>query len=209
VAALVLGAAACDSGLSPRPVTGSAVAALARLEVREHSIVLEYERAAFGQVWADVDRNGCDTRNDILNRDLANRRWRARTRRCVVIEGDLTSPYTGVAVHFVKERADEVQIDHVVALSAAWKSGAAGWDVSRRTQFANDPLNLLAVDGDVNQSKGDDDAATWLPPDAAYRCRFVARQIAVKAKWQLWITPAEHDAMAGVLATCPQEQVPR
>jgi hypothetical protein len=207
--ALLSSAAACDAGSSPRPVSGVATDALARLEVRDHSIAMEYERAAFGQSWADVDRNGCDTRNDILNRDLDNRRWRDRTRGCVVIEGDLTSPYTGSAMHFVKQDADEVQIDHVVALGAAWGSGASAWDDARRTQFANDPLNLLAVDGDSNQSKGDADAASWLPPDTEYRCEFVARQIAVKAKWQLWVTSAERDAMSRVLAECPGQALPR
>jgi hypothetical protein len=205
-----LGATACGSNDAPKAATGSAIDALARLEVRDHAVVVgPYARAAFGQAWADVDRNGCDTRNDILNRDLANRRWRERTRQCVVIEGDLTSPYTGSRIHFVKEDADEVQIDHVVALGAAWRSGASTWDGARRTQFANDPLNLLAVDGDSNQTKGDEDAASWLPADASYQCRFVARQVAVKAKWQLWVTRPEHDAMARVLARCPDEELPR
>ncbi len=167
-----------------------------------------YTRGQFGQAWADVDRNGCDTRNDILNRDLAHKQWRARTRGCVVIAGDLTSPYTGAAVHFVKADAAAVQIDHVVALGDAWQTGAAAWDERRRTQFANDRLELLAVDAASNQSKGDADAAEWLPPDRSYGCRFVARQIAIKTKWLLWVTSAEHDAMARVLASCPDERLP-
>jgi Protein of unknown function (DUF1524) len=167
-----------------------------------------YSRTRFGPAWADVDRNGCDTRNDVLNRDLENKRWRERTHGCVVIEGDLTSPYTGIRVHFLRAGAAEVQIDHVVALAEAWETGAALWDQARRTRFANDPLNLLTVDAASNQAKGDADAAAWLPPNVSYRCRLVARQIAVKTKWRLWATPSEHDAMAQVLTACPEELLP-
>ena len=101
-----------------------------------------------------------------------------------------------------------MQIDHVVALSDAWQKGAQGWDGPTRTAFANDPLNLLAVDGFLNQQKGDGDAATWLPPDRAYRCAYVARQVAVKRDYGLWMTAAERDAIAGVLAGCPDEPLP-
>jgi hypothetical protein len=105
-------------------------------------------------------------------------------------------------------RAVAVQIDHVVALSDAWQKGAAQWDAAERRQFANDPLNLLAVDGSTNECKGDGDAATWLPPQHSFRRRYVARQVAVKAKWHLSIMSAEHDAMARVLSACPQQRVP-
>jgi hypothetical protein len=101
-----------------------------------------------------------------------------------------------------------VQIDHVVAVSDAWQKGAQALDVSTRAQFYNDPLNLLAVDGPSNQKKSDADAATWLPPNKSYRCRYVARQIAVKAKYSLWVTQAEHDAMKNVLSTCPGQTLP-
>jgi hypothetical protein len=167
-----------------------------------------YTREQFGTAWADVDRNGCDTRDDVLNRDLTAKEWRPGTHGCVVIAGVLHDPYTGRRLAFTKTDAAAVQIDHVVALSDAWQKGAAQWDATRRREFANDPLELLAVDGPTNASKGDGDAATWLPPSKSYRCRFVARQIAVKAKWQLSVTPAEHDAMARVLERCPQQRVP-
>ena len=168
-----------------------------------------YSREAFGPRWADVDRNGCDTRNDVLNRDLAAKTWRAGTRQCVVVAGVLRDPYSGRRLVFAKADAEAVQIDHVVALSDAWQKGAAQWDAARREAFANDPLNLLAVDGPTNSQKSDGDAATWLPPRRSYRCRFVARQVAVKAKWGLSVTPAEHDAIGRVLARCPEQRVPR
>ena len=102
-----------------------------------------------------------------------------------------------------------VQIDHVVALGDAWQKGAQSWTLARRTALANDPLELLAVGGAVNGAKSDGDAATWLPPRRAYRCDYVARQIAVKAKYGLWVTSAEKDAMARVLATCPAQPLPQ
>ena len=167
-----------------------------------------YARGQFGPAWADVDRNGCDTRDDILNRDLTAKQWRVGTHGCVVIAGLLADPYTGRSIPFAKADAAAVQIDHVVALSDAWQKGAAGWSAGQRLVFANDPLNLLAVDGPSNASKSDGDTATWLPPDKSYRCRFVARQVAVKAKWELSVTPAERDAMTRVLRRCPEQRAP-
>jgi hypothetical protein len=168
-----------------------------------------YSREAFGPRWADVDRNGCDTRDDVLNRDLVAKEWRPGTRQCVVVAGVLSDPYSGRRLVFTKADAEAVQIDHVVSLSDAWQKGAAQWSAARRLAFANDPLNLLAVDGPTNSQKSDGDAATWLPPRRSLRCGFVARQVAVKAKWKLSVTPAEHDAIARVLSRCPQQRVPR
>jgi hypothetical protein len=194
------------SGATPAP---RARDVLDTLQVKGRGPKTGYSRAQFGDAWADVNRNGCDTRDDILNRDLGGKEWRPGTRQCVVIAGVLHDPYTGRRLAFAKARADAVQIDHVVALSDAWQTGAAQWDATRRRAFANDPLNLLAVDGPTNTSKGDGDAATWLLPQRSYRCRFVARQVAVKAKWKLSVTAAEHDAIAHVLARCPEQRVPR
>jgi hypothetical protein len=203
-------ATACAAAHDDRTArTTRADDALSRLAVKGRAPRTGYTRDRFGPAWADVDRNGCDTRNDVLNRDLTNKQWRPRTRECVVIEGDVTSPYTAVRLHFTKPAASAVQIDHVVALADAWQTGAASWDDGRRTRFANDELNLLAVDAASNEAKGSSDAASWLPPDHAVRCAYVARQIAVKSKWALWITPAEHDAMVRVLAPCPEELLPR
>lgn len=202
VALLVIGGAGTPS--APR-----AVDVLATIAVKGRGPHTGYSRDQFGAAWADVDRNGCDTRDDVLNRDLGHREWRPRTNGCVVVAGVLHDPYTGRRLVFAKAEASAVQIDHVVALSDAWQKGAARWDAARRRAFANDPLNLLAVDGPTNARKGDGDAATWLPPRRSYRCRYVARQIAVKAKWNLSVTPAERDAVARVLARCPEQRVPR
>ncbi|QNG38943.1 DUF1524 domain-containing protein [Geodermatophilaceae bacterium NBWT11] len=188
----------------------TALAALAALPVQGRAPKTGYERDLFGAGWVDTDRNGCDTRNDVLARDLTGEAFKAGTRDCVVLSGTLAEPYAGVTLTFQRGQgtSELVQIDHVVSLSNSWQTGAQGWDDTRRTQFANDPLNLLAVDGRLNQQKGDGDTATWLPPNRSYRCDYVARQVAVKVSYGLWTTQAEHNAMATVLSSCPDQLLP-
>lgn len=173
----------------------------------EASVVPDYDRQAFGQRWADTDHNGCDTRNDILARDLARPTFKPGTRDCVVLTGTLAEPYTGTTIQF--QRGDKssalVQIDHVVALADAWRSGAWQWDAQRRQEFANDPENLLAVDGAANEDKSASSADQWLPPNVAFRCDYVKRQIAVKYAYGLSVTQAEQDAMATQLTTCSND----
>ena len=169
-----------------------------------------YTRAQFGQTWADVDRNGCDTRNDILKRDLTAEVFKEKTRECVVLSGTLIDPFSGETINFVRGNVSsmEVQIDHVVALSNAWQTGAFKLSIKERTAFANDPMNLLAVKGRLNSQKGDGDAATWLPPLKSYRCDYVSRQIAVKIKYKLWFTAPEKEAMIRILKSCPEKALP-
>jgi hypothetical protein len=186
----------------------TALAALAAIAVKGRAPKTGYDRDLFGAAWTDTDRNGCDTRNDILQRDLTGETFKAGTNNCVVMTGTLADPYTGQTLSFTKADADAIHIDHVVALSDAWQKGAQSWPGEKRLAFANDPLNLLAVDGPTNSSKSDGDAATWLPPNKAYRCAMVARQVAVKVKYELWMTQAERDATARILADCPQEPAP-
>lgn len=181
--------------------TGTALAQLRTLEVKGRAPKTGYDRESFG--WRDdVDRNGCDTRNDILRRDLTSITTKAGTQGCVVLSGRVDSPYSGSSYDFVRNPTN-TDIDHVVALSDAWQSGASGWDAQKKIAFANDPLNLLAVESTLNRQKGDGDAATWLPPHKPYRCEYVARQVAVKAKYGLWVKPAEAEAIERVLTACP------
>ena len=169
-----------------------------------------YTRDQFGPAWADVDRNGCDTRNDILKRDLTNEVFKEKTNGCTVLSGTLVDPFSGETINFVRGVAtsSEVQIDHTVALSNAWQTGAFKLTADQRKAFANDPLNLLAVKGRLNSQKGDGDAATWLPPLKSYRCEYVSRQIAVKIKYKLWFTAPEKEAMIRILKTCPEKALP-
>lgn len=185
---------------------GDAAKALDKILVKGRAPKTGYERAQFGEGW-DTEA-GCDTRNRILRRDLTN--IQMDEKGCKIVSGQLDDPYTGKVVAFTRgtTTSDDVQIDHVVALSNAWQTGAQGLTHDQRVQFANDPLELLAVDGPANQQKSDGDAATWLPSNKAFRCQYVARQIAVKAKYQLWVTPAEKDAMLQVLSTCPGQTLP-
>jgi hypothetical protein len=187
---------------------GSALEALGTLAVKGRAPKTGYARTQFGEAWADVDHNGCDTRDDILRRDLTALRFRASSRGCVVVAGILADPYTGASIPFVKAAAAKVQIDHVVALSNAWQTGAQQLPAATRLALANDPLNLLAVDGPANQEKGDSDAASWLPPSKAFRCTYVSRQVAVKVRYHLWVTAAERDAIARVLKSCPEQTLP-
>jgi len=169
-----------------------------------------YTRDQFGPAWADVDRNGCDTRNDILKRDLTNLVFKEKTQPCVVLSGTLLDPFSGESINFVQgaKTSSEVQIDHSVALSNAWQTGAFKLTSDQRKAFANDPLNLQAVKGKLNSQKGDGDAATWLPPLKSYRCDYVSRQIAVKIKYKLWFTAPEKETMVRILKTCPEKALP-
>ncbi len=189
-------------------VTASSV--LSSLPVKGRAAKTGYTRAQFGQAWADVDRNGCDTRNDMLKRDLTNIEFKVKTRDCVVMTGVLMDRYSGETINFVRGNVTsmEVQIDHVVALSNAWQTGAFKLTLIQRTAFANDPMNLFAVKGRLNSQKGDGDAATWLPPLKSFRCTYVAQQIAVKAKYSLWVTAPEKEAMTRILTACPKQTLP-
>ncbi|MEV5428615.1 HNH endonuclease family protein [Streptomyces sp. NPDC052701] len=185
---------------------GAALAAAESLTVKGRAPRTGYDRDKFGTPWADTDSNSCGTRDDILKRDLV--RVEFGDDRCEVASGTLDpDPYTGKDVRFVRGRS-QVDIDHVVALSDAWQKGARQWDASKRIALANDPLNLLAVDASTNRSKGDGDTATWLPPNKAYRCTYVAAQVAVKKKYGLWVTAAEKAAMRSVLSRCPDQELP-
>ena len=190
--------------------TKTAEAVLETLSVKGRAPKTGYERSQFGPAWSDADRNGCDTRNDILKRDLTAIVFKSGTRDCVVLSGTLIDPYSGEKISFergVKSSMD-VQIDHVVALSNAWQTGAFKLTAEKRMALANDPMNLFAVKGRLNSQKGDGDAATWLPPLKNIRCAYVSQQIVVKAKYGLWVTPPEKAAMRSLLDKCPGFKAP-
>jgi hypothetical protein len=183
-----------------------AIEIIETLAVKGRAAKTGYDRSSFSH-WRDPDRNGCDARNDILRRDLNNLVIKSDSNGCKVLGGVLADPYSGKNIDFVFG-ASLVDIDHVVALSNAWQTGAFQFTSEIRLQFANDPLNLLAVSASLNRQKGDGDAATWLPPTKSYRCQYVARQIAVKKKYGLWLTKPEKVAMTTLLAKCPKEEIP-
>ncbi len=187
----------------------AASAALVALPVEEKTALDGYQRdcgegdgCVFGPAWADVDRNGCDQRNDVLRRDLTEIEVREGTHGCVVVAGVLDDPYSGVTVTFVKADAAQVPIDHVVPLAAAWVQGAAEWTTQERTVFANDPLNLIATTREQNSVKGDSTADEWIPPDPAYGCSYATVVITVKDRYGLSVSPAEAATLEDLLATC-------
>ncbi|WP_082098890.1 GmrSD restriction endonuclease domain-containing protein [Demequina iriomotensis] len=198
-------AAPSASPTASRITQGTAYNAALALTVKGRAAKTGYSREEFGAAWADVDHNGCDTRNDMLQLRLTDT---VLDGACTVLSGDLDDPYTGTLIRFERGGASEVDIDHMVALSDAWQKGASRWPYAKRVALANDPLNLEPVDAGANRQKGDADAASWLPSHKAYRCEYVARQVAVKTKYGLWVTQAELEAMLLVLDTCPEQALP-
>lgn len=189
-------------------VTNTAIVAIDELNkivIKGRAPKTDYSREQFGAGW--VKNGGCDTRNVILNRDLINV---IVDDKCNVASGILNDPYTGKIIKFLRgsNSSGAVQIDHVVALSDAWQKGAQNFTLDKRINLANDPIELLAVDGAANLQKSDGDAATWLPPNKSFRCQYVARQIAVKLKYNLWMTRAEHDVIETILDKCPEQLLP-
>ena len=184
----------------------TALAVLNQLEVKGRAPKTGYSRAAFTH-WSDLNRDGCDSRNEILKRDLTQIVFKTGTRDCKVMSGQLLDPFSGKTLIFSSSKST-VDIDHLVSLSNAWQTGAAYFDKKTRESLANDPLNLLAVDAKLNRQKGDGDAATWLPPLKSIRCKYVAIQVAVKAKYLLWVTSAEREAIIKVLDNCPGQLIP-
>ena len=183
--------------------------ALDSLAVKGRAPKTGYDRDGLFGKWADPDGNGCDARNEVLARDLKSEVLDSD--RCTVLTGEFTDPYSGTTLTFVRGQGTSnlVPIDHIVAVSDAWQKGAFKWDASKRIKFYNDPLNLQATLMKLNSQKGDGDAATWLPPLKSYRCTYVARQIAVKVKYSIWVTKAEKVAMKNVLSKCPEQKLPK
>jgi hypothetical protein len=188
----------------------TASSALSALAVKGRAPKTGYDRALFGD-WDDPDGNGCDARNDVLARDLTNKVFGTGRDKCLVLSGTLIDPYSGKKIDFMRGQGTSnlVPIDHVVAVSDAWQKGAFKWDAAKRIDFYNDPLNLKATQQSLNSQKRDSDAASWLPPLKSYRCAYVAQQIAVKAKYGIWVTKAERDAMARILTACPKQLLPK
>ena len=177
---------------------------LEELEVKGRAPKTNYNREEFYKSWPNV--NGCSLRQIIIKREFGDS---AVLDGCNVIAGKYIEPYTGQEMEFTEKTqiSKKIQIDHVVALSDAWQKGAQYMEKEVRYNMATDPLNLLAVESSANQQQSDGDAATWLPPNKLFRCQYVARQVSVKKKYSLWVTEAEHDAIAKVLESCPNEPV--
>ncbi|MGZ3115925.1 HNH endonuclease family protein [Streptomyces sp. H62] len=192
-----------EPGLAP--ITGDAQEAAARdlidgLRTKGRGPRTGYDRDEFGYAWMDsvegvpLARNGCDTRNDLLKRDGQDLRFRSGS-DCVVVAMTLDDPYTRTTIEWRKQDASEVQIDHVVPLSYSWQMGSSRWAESKREQLANDPLNLLPVEGRANSAKRDSGPASWLPPNKSVRCAYAVRFAQVAVKYELAVTAPDRQTM--------------
>ncbi|WP_345258623.1 HNH endonuclease family protein [Streptomyces hundungensis] len=193
-----------SAGFPPDP--GTARDQLGRLEVGWGQHWETYRRAEFGETWSDDTdapggRNGCDTRDDVLRRDLSDLKQGDRN-PCVVVSGTLHDPYTGKSLPYYYRRASQIQTDHVVALGAAWRAGAWAWSPQRRLEYANDLDVLLATDKQTNYDKSSLTPDKWKPPRHAYWCEYARRWVGIKAKYRLTVTPPEKAALQDMLAGC-------
>lgn len=193
---------------------GKAATALEELVVKGPAPMTGYDRdEKFGPAWSDDvtvpgGRDGCDSRNGVLKNTLAEVVIEPGTNGCVVTSGVLEEgPYSGKSIRY-DGGGEELHAEHIVALGDAWRTGAQQLSAQQRQNLANDPLNLMPVDASLNMSKGDANIATWQPPNKSYRCDYAARQIAVKAKYDLWVVPAEKQTMATILSACPGQALP-
>ncbi|WP_328320018.1 HNH endonuclease family protein [Kribbella sp. NBC_00382] len=215
---LLLLSTACTA-IEPEPTgtaTGSIRAELAKVKiVASRPKVKGYDRdcgksgaCSFGQAWSDAHagpggHDGCDTRNNVLAKQLTDVSFKAGAKHCVVMSGQLLDPYTGRLINFRKAAAGKVQIDHIYPLARAWDLGASTWPAQRRVDFANDQTdNLLAVDGATNASKSDQGPGEWLPLNKSFRCKYVARYLHVAAKYKLPITRDDQLAAQTLAPTC-------
>lgn len=191
----------CSNPQSSKVDVVDSLQELCSLRVRPDHGAGGYKREAFGNGWADLDHDGCDTRVEILARDLDRPRFDDSS-PCRLVGGHFVDPYTGTATDFVRPPGNAVQIDHVVALGDAWASGANEWTTEQRLKYANDPRVLVAADGQANQDKGRLAADGWLPANQAYRCAYARQQINIKYRWGLSVTAPERAALLQALARC-------
>jgi hypothetical protein len=171
----------------------------------------DYRRSAFGDAWSDdsdapLGHNGCDTRDDILDRDLVDKTY-VSVKRCpnAVAAGLLRDPYTSRTIAFQRgaKVGEAVQIDHIVPLAYAWDMGASAWPFAERLRFANDPANLLAVEGRANQDKGDLAPGQWMPLNAAFACQYAMQFIAVLRGYSLPVDQPSTAVLKRAASTCP------
>lgn len=203
-----------SSSSSATNPSGAAARALDGLTIKGPAPMTGYDREGeFGPAYSDdvdvpLGNNGCDTRNDLAKLRFDQVKIKPGTNDCVVASGQLEDPYSGTTIPYASGEGSDTHLEHVVALGDAWRTGAQQFTEQQRENLANDPLNLLMVKGSLNMAKGDANIATWQPPNKAFRCDYAARQIAVKAKYDLWIVEAEKQTLATVLETCPGQKLP-
>lgn len=176
--------------------TGTALAQLDTLTVGAWASMSGYSRDRFPH-WS-MQSNGCNTRDVVLKRDG---QAVVTSPDCAITQGTWFSVYDGKTA----TKPQEIDIDHMVPLANAWRTGAASWTDDKRREFANDLTRpeLVAVTSTVNRAKGDQDPAHWKPPRREYWCEYAQRWVAVKSHWQLRVTAEEKSSLVDMLRTCP------
>ncbi|WP_200216023.1 HNH endonuclease family protein [Micromonospora coerulea] len=177
------------------PSKSTAQSQLNALTVAAQGSTTGYSRDLFPH-WITISGT-CNTRETVLKRDGTSV---VVDSSCAATSGRWYSPYDGATWY----AASDVDIDHVVPLAEAWRSGANSWTTSRRQSFANDLTRpqLIAVTDNVNQAKGDQDPSTWQPPLSSYRCTYSKMWITVKYSWALTLQSSEKSALQSMLNTC-------
>ena len=198
-----------SSAVPKAPMTpAQATAALNALRVADRGSLGRYDRDRFGPAWSDDvsvagGHNGCDTRNDMLRARLVRITVKPGTHNCIVLTGTLLDPYTGHSLSFNRsQNAAAIQIDHIVPLAEAWRSGAAGWTDDQRRNLANDPAELMPVDGKQNSAKGDSGPDSWRPPNRGAWCWYAQVYINVKSRYHLSVQASEKSALGDMLRYC-------
>lgn len=179
-------------------------AVLSQLKVNNSPTMAGYQRKKFGSGWLDASTwgwperplNSCDARQAALYRDGVNVVYNKRT--CSIRGGSWLDPYTNRWLN----RPSDADVDHIVPLADAWRSGASTWTDRDRRAFANNRLEVISVDDGANQSKGDKGPSGWKPPNAAAHCLYAKRWIAIKDRFHLTVTSSESEALSNMLTTC-------
>jgi uncharacterized protein DUF1524 len=196
-AGAVIGLGGAQANATPPGIPSAATAQteLATLTVAPDGSMDGYDRDEFPH-WHAVDGT-CDTREMVLQRDGDGVEVGTD---CAATSGSWTSPYDGDTW----TAPGDVDIDHMVPLAAAWRTGAASWTTEEREAFANDLASpqLWAVTDNVNQSKGDKTPDTWKPPLESEWCEYARAYTHVKYTYDLTVNSAEEDALTDMLGTC-------
>lgn len=202
-AAIMLAAITAATTLTATPALAATYSAPLRTAVADLPIASEvrtgYSRDLFPH-WIDADGDGCNTRYEVLIAEATTKP--SVGSGCTLTGGRWYSYYDNASW----TQPSDLDIDHMVPLAEAWDSGARNWTTSRRRAFANDLGDyrpLAAVTDNVNQAKGDQDPATWIPPYSSARCRYINEWVAVKIRWWLTVDTAEKNALTSWANACP------
>ena len=188
---------------APNPPAGTVT--VPRLPIGSPNEEAKYDRKHWGR-WIDADRDCQNTRAEVLIDESLGPVGFTDARECVVASGRWLDPYTGIVI----EIAGDLDIDHMVPLANAHRSGGWAWTSQEKKNYANSLSfdgHLIAVTASANRSKGARGPETWRPPDANHWCDYAINWIVVKNTWDLTASNDEWNALTEMLETCPGKLV--